>query len=143
MKETMKVLKKNELNPVGPDRKAGRERREKMLGEAKIIIRDLRDPDGGYVQTVPDIPSLDKLVLDFRRGEAFLKSEEGWADFCRMEVRREGPGSEDKIIVFWPSWADDQAGEQVGKDLEPEPNPNPIWEQMIEDWIFGRDEDEA
>jgi len=29
----------------------------------------------------------------------------------------------------------------IGKDLEPEPDPNPIWEQMIEDWIFGRDEE--
>ena len=113
------------------------------LGEVKIIIRDVRPSGQGYVEFKPDIPSLAKLVLDFRKGEAFLKSDQGWSDFCRMEVRRGGPGSEDKIIVFWPSWADDQAGEQVGKDLESEPNPNPIWEQMIEDWIFGRDEDEA
>ena len=113
-----------------------------MLGEVKIIIQDLRDPDGGYVQTVPDIPSLDKIVLDFRKGEAFLRdSEEGWSDYCRFEVRRGAAGSDDQIIIFWPSWADDQAGEQVGKDLEPKPDPNPIWEQMIEDWIFGRDEE--
>ena len=113
-----------------------------MLGEAKLIIRDVRPSGGGYVQFKPDIPSLDKIVLDFRRGEAFLRdSEEGWSDYCRFEVRRGAAGSDDQIIIYWPSWADDQAGEQVGKDLEPEPDPNPIWEQMIEDWIFGRDEE--
>ena len=78
-----------------------------MLGEAKIIVRDVRPSDGGYVQTVPDLPSLDKVVLDFRRGEAFLKSDEGWSDFCRMEVRRAAGSGDDQIIIFWPSWADE------------------------------------
>ena len=77
-----------------------------MLGEVKLIIRDCRS-GVGYVQFKPDIPSLDKIVLDFRRGEAFLRSEEGWSDYCRMEVRRGAPGSEDKIIIYWPSWADE------------------------------------
>jgi len=79
-----------------------------MLGEVKIIIRDVRPSGQGYVEFKPDIPSLAKLVLDFRKGEAFLKSDdEGWSDFCRMEVRRAAGSGDDQIIIFWPSWADE------------------------------------
>ncbi len=79
------------------------------LGEVQIIIRDVRPGGCGYVDFKPDIPSLGKLVLDFRRGEAFLKSDdEGWSDYCRMEIRRGKPGEQDLIYIFWPSWADEE-----------------------------------
>lgn len=81
-----------------------------MLGEVKIIIQDVRDSDGGYCQGVPDIPSLDQLVLDFRQGKAFLRDfEEGWTDICRFQVQRAVGSGDDQIIIFWPSWADEES----------------------------------
>jgi len=57
-----------------------------------------------------------------------------------IDITEAGSGINRSALPFGAVTIDiTEAG--IGKDLEPEPDPNPIWEQMIEDWIFGRDEE--